>query len=198
MKDISALHLEGLREAVNIGSCHGATALSTVLNHTVSIEVPSLRSGDREKVIDGFKHLNIVARKFLFLMMGDLQGYVIFSVPQERVEEFRSMLWRDAGVRRDDDSMLEEAANIISASFVSAIANFLGVILFQSIPAVSVGNVRDKISALLTDASANEWILSVEVKLIIDGPDSITAALLCIPDEASVKTMIAKLDRLLG
>ncbi len=194
--------MDALAEVVNIGSGHGASALSSLLGKTVNIAVPRVLTGKLQDARQAFDGDITETAGFTFEIMGDLKGSILLTLPVEDAARLLRLLAPDQSLAVDDDlgaSALAETAHIVSASFLSAMANMLDVVSFQSIPRPNTGPHNAVVERFVESAgSPDSTFIGVEVELAVDAPGRVRAQMLFVPDAASVKKITHKLQEMLG
>lgn len=188
------LILEGIAEAVNIGSGHGATAMSSLLGRRVMIKVPELKAGKKEEVLSTFSDLPVHC--FCFRLFGELEGRVAFSFPQEAAGQVVELLSAGEDLAQ---SALAECAHIVTGAFVSAMANLFGMTIFQSIPRAMRGSFRELMRAVASEVVENgAWMVGIEVDMRVDDPEPVRTYLFFVPTPASLDLLAGKISEMLA
>ena len=192
---ISAMRLEALKEIGNIGTGHAATALSSLLETRVNIEVPKVwlvPVEDLEKALGELEAIRVV----LYLKVeGEAPGKAVFVLPPPSAETIVQTLLRKPeppNIYGDEmaQSALQEVGNILVSSFVVALSQFSGVNLQPSVPALGIDMIGAMIdSILLEEGEIDENVLIIDTKL--SGLEGVQGSFLYIPEGGS-------LDKLLG
>jgi len=143
-KGLSRLQLDALREVASIGAGHAATALSSLTGRRINVEVPRLQVIELEEV----PHLLGAARELVTTvvieMRGDLMGRTIQVFPEETSKRLTSILFsRRApefpdGFGEMERSALREVSNILASAYCTALAEFLGLRILTSVPALAI------------------------------------------------------------
>lgn len=151
---LSTLQKDVLKEIGNIGVGNATTSLSTLLNRRVQMDVPSVRIVSFNEMIDliGGPELPVVA--LYFRIAGDAPGTVYFLLTIDEAKalvqqvspgtEFDGLI--EDGVSDYALSVLREIGNIITGSYLTALADFLSLNMTYSVPYLSV----DMVGALIT------------------------------------------------
>jgi len=192
---ISAMRLEALKEIGNIGTGHAATALSSLLETRVNIEVPKVwlvPVEDLEKALGELEAIRVV----LYLKVeGEAPGKAVFVLPPPSAETIVQTLLRKPeppNIYGDEMAQLalQEVGNILVSSFVVALSQFSGVNLQPSVPALGIDMIGAMIdSILLEEGEIDENVLIIDTKL--SGLEGVQGSFLYIPEGGS-------LDKLLG
>lgn len=160
---LNGIEIDALKEVSNIGSGNAATALSTLLNKKIDMNVPNvnlmklqeLYSEEGERLVYG-----IVVR-----VLGDIQGNVLMIFDEKDACNIVEALTgeKNTEISEMGYSVLCELGNIMAGSFLNAITQFTGICVIPSVPAVAF----DMLSAILSttfveSGQYDEHILKVE------------------------------------
>lgn len=162
--DLNENQLDALREIGNIGSGNAATALSSMLERSVSINVPTIRVLDYNAVVDSLGGPETILLGILLSLKGDVSGMMMFLLNKEFSHNvLDSLLGEEFSALNELDDMGEsailEVGNIMAASYVNAIASLTGLTIdlsvpnmcfdmagaMLSVPAIYYANISDKI-----------------------------------------------------
>jgi len=151
IQDLSALHLDALREVENIGAGHAATALSQMTNRRIMISVPKISVTRLEDVGGLLGKPGEVVAGILLHMLGDLTGRTLLVFPEAAaLRHCDLLLARPIGNTTEfgmlEQSSLKEAGNILCGAFMNALSSFMGMMLLPSVPSL----VIDLSAAVLT------------------------------------------------
>lgn len=162
--ELNDMHMDVLREIGNIGSGNAASSLAMMLSDQINIDVPVVRILDYEQVMEEMGGAEQMIVGLLLSMEGDVTGMMMFLLHENFAKSLlASLLGMDAPAVEEMDEMgysaIQEVANVMAASYVSAIAemtgftinisppdlcvDMLGAIL--SVPAIHYANISDKI-----------------------------------------------------
>jgi chemotaxis protein CheC len=179
---ISDMHIDILKEVGNIGAGHAATALSTLLNKKIDMNVPkvSVVSFDEMMEMAGGSE-SVIASVFLRIE-GDAPGSMFFVLPLQQAEKFIHLLIRDDSFSFSDQkvdelaiSALQELGNILSGSYLSSLSDFTKLNLYPSVPALSIDMAGAVISSGLLELSqASDYAIVIDTSLNED--DELTEA----------------------
>lgn len=162
--DLNEDQLDALKEIGNIGSGNAATALSDMLERSVSMNVPTVRVLDYDTVVKNLGGPETVLVGILLCLDGDVRGMMMFLLNREFAHTvLNSLLGTEFGELSDLDDMSQsailEVGNIMAASYVNAIASLTGLRIdisvpnmcfdmagaMLSVPAIYYANISDKI-----------------------------------------------------
>ncbi|HEX2188212.1 MAG TPA: chemotaxis protein CheC [Longimicrobiaceae bacterium] len=144
--------LDAIREVVNIGAGHAATALSTMTNVTVMISVPRILWTDRppesEPALAAEDRLVLVSMPVLAKSAdnGERASLIIGRRTAMRMVGLllRRQVDPDAELGMLERSTLQELGNIVCASYVGVLGSFLGESVMIGTPELREGP-RDEI-----------------------------------------------------
>jgi len=196
-KDLESLRRDGLREVATIGAGHAATALSQLTNRRIMISVPQVRRieyGEMPRMLGTLgEHVAVVAMR----MLGDLTGrsLLVFN-ERDAVRLCDLILRRPPGPPRAlgelEQSGLKEVGNIVCSAYLTALSNFMGMMLLPSVPALTLGPTAAAVSATVDpEESAGDLVFCVDTTFRADGADEpLTGAFLLMPDSASIQAIL--------
>ena len=189
--DLKELQLDALKEIGNIGSGNAATALSDMLERSVSIAVPTIKVLDYNTVVQNLGGPETLLVGILLCLNGDITGMMMFLLHKEFAHMvLNSLIGSEFNEEVDLDDMsqstIQEVGNIMGASYVNAIASLTGLKIdisvpnmsvdmagaLLSVPAIYYANISDKI-ILIEDEFGHETKESTSHILLIPEVDSL-------------------------
>jgi chemotaxis protein CheC len=196
VRDLKALQLDALREVANIGAGHAATALSQMTNRTIMISVPEVNVRPLEDVAELFGSADAVIAAVLMHMMGDLTGRTLLMFPEPSARTLSDILFRRApgtteGFGPMEQSGLKEVGNILVSAYMTALSDFMGMMLVPSVPSLVV----DLSGAILTTTYLNfghdrDYVFCVETSFNVSGSDEqLVGHFLLMPDLPSLRAI---------
>ncbi len=198
IEDLKSAQLDGIKEIANIGSGHAATALSEMLKSTVMASVPEVKILPLEDVGSVVGGDEMVITSVVVDFGGDFTGRSILVFPYEESMALADLFLPpvpEGGERKFgsmEESFFKEIGNIVICSYLSALGDFLGLIVFPSVPSLVV----DSATAVLTSAymdffSHRDIIFCVESKFSFVEKDKVLRAyLLLLPEAESLRVML--------
>jgi chemotaxis protein CheC len=195
--DLETLRRDGLREVATIGAGHAATALSQLTDRRIMISVPQVRRVEYDgvpRMLAGFgDHVAVVMMR----MLGDLTGRALLVFGEgDAVRLCDLILRRPAGPARAlgemEQSGLKEVGNIVCSAYLTALSNFMGMMLLPSVPGLTVGPTDAAIAAAVDPHEAgSDLVFCVDTAFRAEGSEvPLTGAFLLMPDPASVKAIL--------
>lgn len=198
MNDLDTLRRDGLREVATIGAGHAATALSQLTDRRIMISVPQVRQVDATRLpemLTGFgDHVAVVSMR----MLGDLTGraLLVFS-EQDAVRLCDLILRREPGPMRAlgdlEQSGLKEVGNIVCSAYLTALSNFMGMMLLPSVPGLVLGPTEAAVNSSIDPSDAHgDMVFCVDTAFRADGTPAqpLTGAFLLMPDRASIRAIL--------
>lgn len=207
-RQFSAAQLDALLEVCNIGSGHAATVLSKMSDSPIMISTPELYatrlSEVGEQSRDGDEPLVATAAQIL----GDLAGHIVFVITESRASLLCEMLLQGqpgSHSIHDDaaQSCLKELGNILASSFMNALAGFLGMVLFPSVPTLTIDPPTALAEGLGLGAGSHLALYirtSFRVVSGFDGDDTdqkaedLSGVILFLPTEASLEGIFTAIN----
>ena len=198
LDNINEIHLDVLREIANIGSGNAASALSRMIGQKVDIQIPEIS-------IKGFNEATealggpeaIMVGTLLFLTEG-LSGMMMFLLPIEVVCDLVNMLmFTDIKSHEELDEMgysvINECSNIMSASFVAAVAEMTDMTIDISPPQACLDMLGSIMSVpSIYFANIGDSLLLMKNELEIEGKTT-NANVLLLPDMPSLSKLMGAL-----
>lgn len=196
--DLTDIHLDVLREIGNIGSGNASTALSGMINKTVLIEMPVVKTVTFQEAIDIAGGAERLVAGVMSRMTGGVEGMILLLMEQDFVNMTLSAFFgnSDNDILELDEgkiSAISEIGNIMGGAYVNAISSMTGLTIgleapkFQvdmlgalmAVPAVELGDVGDK-------------LLFIDKQIKIDSK-SVKSNMMLIPTVKSLEDIMKKL-----
>lgn len=198
LKDLNDLHLDVLTEIGNIGSGNAATALATLLNTVVDIEVPTIRLIDFSEVSQYLGEKTSLAVGMSVMLEGDVQGMMLqvmqLNFVQKLVNTFYPKeLHSIEDIAEMDMSVLREASNITTAAYVNSLASMTDLFINISPPtdcADTIGNILDLPAAAFS--YLGKQALFIDEKLRVAGTE-VKSSMILVLEVNSLTTLFDRL-----
>ena len=195
---INEIHLDVLQELANIGSGNAASSLSRMIGQSVNIQIPEITiKGFNEaiEILGGPE--TIMVGTLLFLSEG-IDGMIMFLLPIDVVCDLVNMLmFTEIKSHEEIDEMgysvINECSNIMSASFVTAIAEMTDMVIDISPPEATLdmlGSIMSVPSIYFADIG--DSLLLMKNELEIEGKKT-SANVLLLPDMPSLGKLMSSL-----
>jgi chemotaxis protein CheC len=196
--DLNDMHLDVLREIGNIGSGNAASSLSQMIGQPVYIDVPDVRILDSSQVIELMGGPETMIAGLMVCLTGDIEGMMMFLIDQRFAGVLLQALM---GIENTDfndiddmsKSAIQEMSNIMTASFVNAIADMTGLTIDITAPAICI----DMLGAIMNVpatffANMSDKILFIQNEFGSEDPKA-PAHIIMMPDIESLKRLMGSL-----
>ena len=194
IRNLKALQLDALREVSNMGAGHAATALSQMTGQKIMISVPHLTISKLEDVPNQIEAREEPVAAVLMKMLGDLTGLTLLVFSQQTALQVAGLMMRKPATTLGEieQSALKEAGNILSAAYLNALSEFMGMILMPSPPTL----VIDMSDAVLNEtylevAQQSEYVFCVESEFeLMESNERLRGFFLLMPDVGSLNAIL--------
>ena len=196
--DLNETHISVLSEIGNIGSGNAATALSQMLSQPVSMSTPDVGIANYNEAYEKLGGPETVMVGLVLTLKGDMTGMIMFLLSETiACELINTLAFTDIQSSSEIDEMglsaLKEISNIMSASFVNAIADMTGMFIDISPPSLTI----DMLGAMMSLPSAyfatiGDLFMYIKNELEISGKKA-PANILLLPDMESLDNLMAAL-----
>ncbi|HEY3420862.1 MAG TPA: chemotaxis protein CheC [Methanomassiliicoccales archaeon] len=166
--------IDALREIGNIGASHASTALTTLLNQDILVDVPECficKTLEAPYVL-GDAEQTVVA---VYLdAYGRGKGSMLLILSEDIARKMTDMLlWREhdpaRAISEDDNDAISEIGNICGSAYLNAISNLLGVTMLPSPPGFAVGMLGAVLEYPTTMASEEyDYLVIIKTHFITD------------------------------
>ncbi|MBR2875948.1 MAG: chemotaxis protein CheC [Clostridia bacterium] len=194
--ELNEMQFDALKEIGNIGSGHAASALSSMLDRPIDMNVPQINILDYNDVVNNLGGPENVLAGILMSLTGDVSGMIMFLIHKPFVELLLSNLLgmevEDLDLDEMSQSALKEVGNIIAASYVNAIAELTGLSIEISPPELCIDMVGSVLSLpAIYYANISDKIIFIKDEL--DKEDAASSQIILIPDVDSLKKIMESL-----
>ena len=194
IRNLKTLQLDALREVSNMGAGHAATALSQMTGQKIMISVPHLTISKLEDVPNQIEAREEPVAAVLMKMLGDLTGLTLLVFSQQTALQVAGLMMRKPATTLGEieQSALKEAGNILSAAYLNALSEFMGMILMPSPPTL----VIDMSDAVLNEtylevAQQSEYVFCVESEFeLMESNERLRGFFLLMPDVGSLNAIL--------
>ena len=196
--EINDFHIDVLREIANIGSGNAASSLSRMLGHPVGISIPDIGIVGFDEAVGILGGAEAVMVGTLLTFTGGIDGMMMFLMPSEIACDLVNMLmFTEISCHEEIDeigfSAISEVSNIMSASFVTAIADMTSIPIDISPPAAALDMLASIMSVpSIYFAKVSDTLLLIQNELEIEGKRA-SASVLLLPDMPSLEKLMTSL-----
>ena len=198
LNELDAMHLDVLREIGNIGSGNAATSLSSMLNTTVEIEVPTISLINYENVS---QYLGGKDNEVIGLALGleaDIEGVMLHVVQPRFASRIVNTFYPKEietleDINEMDLSAVKETSNITTAAYVNSMASMTNTFINITPPIEYLDTVENvlKHASNRFDAIGNQ-VIYIDENLYI-GNTQIKSSMNLILQIDSLKLLFDKL-----
>jgi chemotaxis protein CheC len=195
IRKLKPIQLDALREVANIGAGHAATALSQMTGQTIMINVPQINIAAIEDIPNQVGSDEEPVAAVLMKILGDLTGLALLVFPQPTALRLAGLMMKKENLQElgeIEQSAIREAGNILSAAYLNALSEFMGMILLPSPPTLAI-DMSDAVmtSTFLEVAQGAEYVFCVETEFHLkELNESLRGFFLMLPDLASLTAML--------
>jgi chemotaxis protein CheC len=195
VRNLSRAALDALREVANIGAGHAATALSQITGQRIMISVPQINVTAIEDVPNQIGAAEEPVAAVAIRVEGDITGLTLLVFPQPTAKRIASLMMGGRAVAQFgaiEESALKEAGNILSAAYLNALAEFLGMRILNSPPQLAVDMSDAVLSSTYVETSGGaSHVFCVESEFQLqDDAAPLRGFFLLLPDPPSLRAML--------
>jgi chemotaxis protein CheC len=193
--DFNAVQLDALREVGNIGAGNAATALSQLINKKIDMTVPAVNIVPFDDIFSRIGGEEVVAA-VIVRVLGDTPGNILFIFDDNTAQNIIELLTgkRDEDLGEMAQSVLCEVGNIISGSYMNAIAKFTSLVIMPSVPAVTNDMLGAILSTTFIEAGQfDDNVLDVETTFINEDDIDINGHFYYVPMPGSLEKILSAL-----
>lgn len=167
--ELTPLQLDALKEVANIGTGNAATALSQLINAKIDMTVPSVNLVPFQEIFLASGDEVVVG--VIIRVLGDCPGNILFLFEKETAFNLVETL---TGLKEDflsemGNSVICEIGNIVSGSYMNAIAKFTNLALTPSVPAISYDMLGAILSTTFIESGQfDDFVLDIETMFMQD------------------------------
>ncbi|WP_231638410.1 chemotaxis protein CheC [Rubeoparvulum massiliense] len=194
LEQLSDFHLDVLREVGNIGAGHAATALSTLLQKPIDMEVPLVQVLHFDELVDHIGGAETLVVSVFLRIEGEIPGSMYFV---QDLESAKKLLRNFAGITNDNQEMfnemelsaLQEIGNILSGSYLNSLSDFTSMRLLPTVPALAIdmaGAILD--IGLIELGRVSDTAILIETRFF-DEHEEIEGHFFLIPDPESFSNL---------
>lgn len=146
LEQVNSLYVDVLKEIGNIGSGNATTAIASMIGARIDMKVPKIELMDVSKLGCAIGSEEDIVIGIFLEVSHDITGSMMFLLDLESGHYLADkLLMREGAVHEHMEvfdemelSALKEVGNIITASYLSAIATLTNLTILPSIPYISV------------------------------------------------------------
>jgi chemotaxis protein CheC len=148
-KKLTTLQKDALFEVMSIGMGHSSMALSSLVKDKIEVKLDSMDLLPLSQIPSHLGSENVLSTGVYLRIIGELSGTTLLVFPRDTALLVTDILHgRQAGttkiIGKEDRSGIEEMGNILTASFLNAMSDFLKIKIVPSTP-VTVFDISNSI-----------------------------------------------------
>lgn len=198
IRELGTLQLDALREVANIGAGHAATALSQLTRQRILLNVPETRVVRLEEVAELTGAPDEPVAAVVMQVLGDVTGRAVQVFPASTAQRIAATLLDrqdisfPEGFGEMEQSAMKEAANILGAAYLSALSDFLGLLVLTSVPSLAIDMAAAALtSGYLVTGQADDYVFCIETMFRVDEHrEALHAHFLLLPDGPSLEVIL--------
>ena len=195
LENMSTTYYDVLKELGNIGAGNATTALASMLQCKVDMKVPQVRVLDFKDVgaLLGGEEQELAG--VYLAVEGDVTGSILFLVKKDVAMHLVKKLMGDMAsdvFGEMERSALKEISNIITGSYLNALATLTNLTIYPSVPDLTI----DMAGAILSVPAIEFGIMGDKILLIqsqISDEIEIDAFFIMVPDMESYEKILKSL-----
>lgn len=188
---LNSMQLDVLREVGNIGAGNAATALSQLLNCKIDMTVPSINIIPFSEVFSTIENEKLVVG-VIVRVLGDTPGNILFVFEKDTALNIIEHLIgkREEEIDEMGNSVICEIGNIISSSYMNAIAKFTNLVITPSVPAATYDMLGAILSTTFIESGQfNDDVLDIET-IFLQNNSKISGHFYYIPMPGSLEKIL--------
>lgn len=172
--NLTSVQLDVLREIGNIGAGNAATSMSLLTSQKIDMEVPVVKIIPFEQVMELIGGPDELVVAIYLRILGNAPGTVYFIMSISEATQLVRQIIHDNSFHMENLneisdfalSALNEAGNILTGSYLSALSDFLNINMQPSIPSLSIDMAGAILSVGLIELSNHtDYAIVIDTKM---------------------------------
>ena len=138
LNNVDGMQFDVLKELGNIGAGNATTALSSMLNTKVDMNVPKVDLLSFEELHEIMGGAETIVVGILVTLDEDIKGMMMFMMKTKSAFGLVDILFGRPVGTTPEDAELDEMGNIISGAYISSLSSMTNLTINQSIPYLSI------------------------------------------------------------
>lgn len=140
---IDNMHYDVLKEIGNIGAGNATTALSTMINSKIDMQVPQVALLEFKELADTVGGADNIVVGILITLEGEINGMMMFMMDEKSAYHLVNILMGNpisnhSEFTEMEYSALKEIGNIIAGAYLSSLSTLTGIRIDASVPYMSI------------------------------------------------------------
>jgi len=196
--ELNNMQLDVLKEIGNIGAGNAVTSLAKMIDKRVDMAVPKARILGFDKVSQILGGEEILVVGILLSVSGDITGSIMFILDVNAARQLVNILFanKDSTSLEFDElelSALKEIGNILTASYLSALAGLTNLRIMPSVPELAIDMAGAILSVPAIEfGKVGDSVLYIETEFS-EGITKVFGDFLLIPDVDSYEVLLKAL-----
>ncbi|MHB8064774.1 MAG: chemotaxis protein CheC [Ruminiclostridium sp.] len=196
--ELNNMQLDVLKEIGNIGAGNAVTSLAKMIDKRVDMAVPKARILGFDKVSQILGGEEILVVGILLSVSGDITGSIMFILDINAARKLVNILFgnKDTTSLEFDElelSALKEIGNILTASYLSALAGLTNLRIMPSVPELAIDMAGAILSVPAIEfGKVGDSVLYIETEFS-EGITKVFGDFLLIPDVDSYEVLLKAL-----
>lgn len=198
--ELDDMHVDVLTELGNIGSGNAATALASLMNTEININVPHVRILGFNDVADYVGGPENVVLGVLIKLSGDVDGMILYVFNDDLIKNVLKVFFgKDytsvSELDEMDMSALNEIGNIMASSYVNALSSMTSLTIDVSVPSMCVDMAGAILSVPSIEfAQVGNKVLFVDDSFSIgENSDKVKSNMILVPEMDSLNKIFERL-----
>lgn len=203
IEKLTSYQLDVLKEVGNIGSGNAATALSKLLGTKVVMTTPSVRVISFEETLALVGGPEKLVVSVFLRIQGEAPGSMFFILPPVQAEKFVHQITGNTDFSLDGKynrelgfSVLQETGNILSGSYLSALADLTELDMHASVPSLNIDMAGAILAEGLMEVSTTgdyATIIDTLIEEVSEDNQIIQGHFFLLPDSTSFTSIFSAL-----
>lgn len=196
--ELNNLQMDVLKEIGNIGAGNAVTSLAKMINKKVDMAVPKVKIMGFDKVSQILGGEEILVVGILLSVTGDLTGNMMFILDNFAARQLVNILLVNSDsasleFNEMELSALKEIGNILTASYLSALAGLTNLKIMPSVPQLAIDMAGAILSVPAIEfGKVGDSVLYIETEFS-EGITKVFGDFLLIPDVDSYEVLLKAL-----
>lgn len=195
--ELSNIQMDVLKEIGNIGAGNAVTSLAKMIDKKVEMAVPKVKIMGFDKVSQILGGEEMIVVGILLSVTGDMTGIMMFVLDNHAARQLVNILLSSDSTSLEFDEMelsaLKEIGNILTGSYLNALAGLTNLKILPSIPELAIDMAGAILSVPAIEfGKVGDSVLYIETEFS-EGITKVFGDFLLIPDVDSYEVLLKAL-----
>ena len=198
--DMNSMQIDAIREIGSIGTGNAISALSSIMNTPIKMDVPSIKVEEFDDAVYAVGSPEDIVMAVLVTMSGEMDGMMMFLVEKQGINEILGHVINEHvedlfQISEMGLSALTELGNIMISSYVNAISQMANMNIELSVPAAAVNMLGGILSVPMAELGyETDKLMMIDGSMTIKG-NTFNNTILMLP---RIKSLNALMEKLVG